>query len=163
MIYIFSKPIFYEIPLLKQLTIIIVLSSNSIFTLFANYTLERDRRQSYLLRLRDRMRRAELTASNVELTKLSQIDPLTGIAHQRELNNYLDRLQQDSRLDRIGVVMCDVDRFKFYNDFYGYPAGDKCLSLKNRAHPGSSYVHIIDLSGLVVRQNPDHHLSPNHT
>lgn len=94
--------------MLKQLSIIIVLSSNSIFTLFANYTLERDRRQSYLLRLRDRMRRAELTASNVELTKLSQIDPLTGIANRRELNNYLDRLQQDSRLDSIGVVMCDV-------------------------------------------------------
>ena len=106
---------------------IISLSATAMLTLFANYTLEREHRRSYLLRLRDHMRRDVLTAHNIRLTELINIDPLTGIANRRELDDFLDHLQQGPRPDMLAIVMFDIDRFKHFNDLYGHPAGDKCL------------------------------------
>ena len=110
-----------------QLNAFFILGACAVSTLFANYTLEYDRRHSYLLRLHERIRQSELMAHNVELTKLSQIDPLTGIPNRRELNEYLCQLLQSHLFKTIGIVMLDVDHFKRYNDFYGHPAGDECL------------------------------------
>lgn len=63
------------------------------------------------------------------LTKLSQLDGLTGLHNRRELDNQLDsewaRAQRSK--DTLAVLMIDVDEFKKYNDFYGHSAGDECL------------------------------------
>jgi diguanylate cyclase (GGDEF)-like protein len=110
-----------------QINNIIVLGATAMLTLLANYTLERDHRLSYLLSLRDRIRRASLTARNTRLTELAHIDPLTGIANRRELDDYLTHLQQGPQPDVLAIVMFDIDHFKLYNDRYGHPAGDDCL------------------------------------
>ena len=73
-----------------QVNNIVVLCSTAILTLIANYALERDRRLNYLLRLRDRIRHANLMASNVSLTQLAHIDSLTGIANRRALPGAID-------------------------------------------------------------------------
>jgi diguanylate cyclase (GGDEF)-like protein len=107
---------------------IVMMSSCAVFTLFANYILERDQRRGYLLNLRERVRRAELSVSNVELTRLSYSDPLTGIANRRELNRYLKNLADNRGFERIAFILFDIDHFKRYNDHYGHPAGDHCLT-----------------------------------
>ncbi|MEC9483453.1 MAG: diguanylate cyclase [Halomonas sp.] len=106
---------------------VVMMATCAIFTLFANYILERDQRRSYLINLRERVRRAELAMSNAELTRLSYADPLTGIANRRELNRYLKKLADSRGLERIAFILFDIDHFKRYNDYYGHPAGDACL------------------------------------
>lgn len=107
---------------------VVMMATCAVFTLFANYILERDQRRGYLLNLRERVRRAELSVSNAELTRLSYSDPLTGIANRRELNRYLKNLADSRGFERIAFILFDIDHFKCYNDHYGHPAGDRCLT-----------------------------------
>lgn len=126
-IYILFYPVTPGLPAVVPMINIIVLCSSVIFTLFANYTLERDQRRSYLLSLRERIRRTALAADNTKLTELSHIDPLTGIPNRRELDEYLTRLLQQPRSNLLAIAMFDIDHFKRYNDLYDHPAGDECL------------------------------------
>ncbi|MCG8609433.1 MAG: diguanylate cyclase [Pseudomonadales bacterium] len=67
--------------------------------------------------------------ANEHLKKLVDIDGLTGIANRRYLDRYLAhevaRCQRSAQ--SLTVIMCDVDHFKAYNDFYGHLQGDDCL------------------------------------
>jgi diguanylate cyclase (GGDEF)-like protein len=70
-----------------------------------------------------------LQSANRTLHQMSQIDPLTGVANRRRLEEALDL--EWRRLARTGqplsVLLCDVDCFKAYNDSLGHIAGDRCL------------------------------------
>jgi diguanylate cyclase (GGDEF)-like protein len=73
--------------------------------------------------------RKSLYSQTEELKRLSITDPLTGLLNRRYLQ---DRLEEElARSKRYGRNMCllmmDLDGFKFYNDTYGHPAGDRIL------------------------------------
>jgi two-component system chemotaxis response regulator CheY len=72
---------------------------------------------------------AELDRSRAELARLARTDPLTRLANRRSLEDDLRLLH--ARSERYGrsycVAMCDVDRFKAFNDTYGHQAGDEAL------------------------------------
>src|SRR6185437_9490106 len=75
-------------------------------------------------------RERELIATNDRLTVMASIDMLSGLANRRGFQSRLDfewmKAQQcDSELS---LLMIDVDHFKLYNDSYGHPEGDSCLS-----------------------------------
>jgi diguanylate cyclase (GGDEF)-like protein len=75
-------------------------------------------------------REREMVATNDRLTVMASIDMLTGLANRRGFQSRLDfewmRSQQyDSELS---LMMIDVDHFKLYNDTYGHPEGDACLT-----------------------------------
>ncbi len=74
-------------------------------------------------------RTVELEAANQELQQLSHLDGLTQIANRRRFDDYL--AQEWLRLQReqqpLGLILCDVDFFKQYNDCYGHLMGDECL------------------------------------
>src|SRR6201995_3567834 len=75
-------------------------------------------------------RERELVATNDRLTVIASIDMLSGLANRRGFQSRLDfewmRSQQyDSDLS---LLMIDVDHFKLYNDSYGHPEGDACLT-----------------------------------
>lgn len=75
-------------------------------------------------------RERELVESNDRLTVMASIDSLSGLANRRGFQSRLDfewmRAQQyDCTLS---LLMIDVDHFKLYNDTYGHPEGDACLS-----------------------------------
>jgi diguanylate cyclase (GGDEF)-like protein len=71
----------------------------------------------------------ELETANHALAESARRDPLTGLGNRLQLREDLYRLQR--WLDRygrgFGVALCDVDRFKLYNDRYGHVAGDEVL------------------------------------
>jgi len=73
-----------------------------------------------LVRLHDR---------NQELSKLSLVDGLTGIANRRRFDNYIQQEWQFAIKSKqpISLLLIDIDHFKLYNDHYGHQQGDFCL------------------------------------
>jgi diguanylate cyclase (GGDEF)-like protein len=75
-------------------------------------------------------RERELVATNDRLTVMASIDMLSGLANRRGFQSRLDfewmKAQQYS--SELSVLMIDVDHFKLFNDTYGHPEGDVCLS-----------------------------------
>ena len=75
-------------------------------------------------------RERELVATNDRLTVMASIDMLSGLANRRGFQSRLDfewmRAQQYN--SELSLLMIDVDHFKLYNDTYGHPEGDACLS-----------------------------------
>jgi diguanylate cyclase (GGDEF)-like protein len=73
---------------------------------------------------------AELDRHRAELAHLARHDPLTGLGNRRSLQEDLEVLHARSQRygRRFAVAMCDIDRFKAYNDTHGHQAGDQVLS-----------------------------------
>jgi diguanylate cyclase (GGDEF)-like protein len=71
----------------------------------------------------------ELERANRALAESARRDPLTGLGNRLQLRDDLTQLQRWlARYGRgFGVALCDVDRFKLYNDRYGHVAGDEVL------------------------------------
>lgn len=65
----------------------------------------------------------------LKLSKLATIDSLTGVYNRHSFDKILS--QEWQRCGRgkqpLSLILCDIDFFKPYNDFYGHQAGDKCL------------------------------------
>ena len=108
---------------------VMVLASTGLFTLIANYNLERDERRTYLLNVRESLRLSSLEDANAQLTRLSEVDPLTDLANRRSFERQLKQLWMRYLALRqpLSLMMIDVDHFKLYNDRLGHPAGDQCL------------------------------------
>ena len=70
-----------------------------------------------------------LARVNEELQTLAALDGLTGIANRRRFD---EAARYEWRRGRrhgapLSLLLCDVDSFKLYNDYFGHPAGDLCL------------------------------------
>jgi diguanylate cyclase (GGDEF)-like protein len=70
-----------------------------------------------------------LKSSNERLVRISFLDPLTGIANRRYLDEYLGREWKRAAREggELALIMADIDHFKAFNDIYGHRAGDECL------------------------------------
>ena len=71
----------------------------------------------------------QLEMANQKLERLAAMDGLTQVANRRTFD---ERLQEEwNRARREGLplslILCDVDYFKKYNDYYGHQKGDYCL------------------------------------
>ncbi len=71
----------------------------------------------------------QLEKANAELTKLVDVDGLTGLSNRRFLDRFLEHeVARCARMNQsLSVIMCDIDYFKRFNDLYGHLAGDDCL------------------------------------
>jgi diguanylate cyclase (GGDEF)-like protein len=74
-------------------------------------------------------RESELARLNERLVEDSRRDPLTGMRNRRALSEDLVELEAASRERShfFAFALCDVDRFKAYNDSMGHLAGDQAL------------------------------------
>jgi diguanylate cyclase (GGDEF)-like protein len=75
-------------------------------------------------------RERELIATNDRLTVMASIDMLSGLANRRGFQSRLDFewMKAHQQHGELSLLMIDVDHFKLYNDTYGHPEGDACLS-----------------------------------
>jgi diguanylate cyclase (GGDEF)-like protein len=87
------------------------------------------RREQAALYERLQQREAQLREANHRLSDESRRDPLTGVANRLRLDE--DLVELSARIERHGgtycLVLCDLDRFKDYNDALGHQAGDDAL------------------------------------
>lgn len=65
----------------------------------------------------------------LKLEELAHIDPLTGIANRRRLEDRArDEVERARRFNRpLSLMIMDLDHFKGVNDRHGHPFGDKVL------------------------------------
>ena len=96
-----------------------------------------------------------LRASEQEYRRLALHDPLTGLPNRALFD---DRATQAlARLDRrrgmVAVLFCDLDGFKWINDSYGHPLGDRVVT-----EIGNRIDHVVRDSDTVARFGGDEFL-----
>lgn len=73
----------------------------------------------------------ELKRLRDQLAEIAITDALTGLSNRRHMEQKLKA--ESARLARseswLSVIMLDIDFFKLFNDTYGHPAGDRCISM----------------------------------
>lgn len=84
---------------------------------------------SHHLEIKVTERTAELEKANQELYRIATLDGLTLVANRRCFDSYLQEQWQRLLVTKepLGLLLCDIDFFKLYNDYYGHQAGDECL------------------------------------
>ncbi|MCE9558369.1 MAG: sensor domain-containing diguanylate cyclase [Armatimonadetes bacterium] len=78
--------------------------------------------------------------------RLATIDPLTGVANHRAMQDFLQRRisEYDRNNQEMGVIMLDVDHFRLFNEEEGHDAGD--LVLKKVVEAIKSAIRQYDLA-----------------
>ncbi len=73
--------------------------------------------------------KVKLEHLNLKLFEIARLDPLTGLGNRLRLREDIETL--GAQAERYGhaycAMLCDIDFFKPYNDFYGHLAGDEVL------------------------------------
>ncbi|MAF83104.1 MAG: hypothetical protein CL797_03285 [Chromatiales bacterium] len=72
---------------------------------------------------------AEVNELATELTKLAQLDGLTGLHNRRSYDQQIMLIWHQSRREKVllALALIDIDHFKPYNDHYGHQKGDDAL------------------------------------
>jgi diguanylate cyclase (GGDEF)-like protein len=72
---------------------------------------------------------AKLESYTGMLQQQAVIDALTGIHNRRYFSETILREFRRAKREHLplSLIMCDIDKFKNYNDSYGHAAGDECL------------------------------------
>ena len=98
-------------------------------TVIANYSVGREERLGYLMRLRSEIQSRELSFLNVELQKISCIDSLTGLANRHAYELQFAKLWREAISSRscLSAIVIDIDHFKITNDTRGHLYGDRVL------------------------------------
>lgn len=73
----------------------------------------------------------ELKRLRDQLAQMAVTDALTGLSNRRQLEETLKA--ETARLAPTGAwlsfIMLDIDFFKLFNDTYGHPEGDRCITM----------------------------------
>ena len=71
----------------------------------------------------------ELSDLNTKLEEIAWIDPLMEIGNRRSFFKIVEKTHHRAKRygHNYGLIMCDVDNFKAYNDTYGHLQGDNAL------------------------------------
>ncbi|MGB1009329.1 MAG: diguanylate cyclase [Thiolinea sp.] len=106
---------------------------------------------------------ADLQEAHELLAEQNRRDSLTGLANRRFMEEKLRQEWEHAvsapKQSYLTLILCDIDYFKKYNDTYGHPQGDVCLS-QVAAMLGESFTRESDL---VARYGGEEFLivSPN--
>ncbi len=73
----------------------------------------------------------ELRSQLDNVRKESLTDPLTGIANRKAFDSELQSAMADAKAsgEPLSLFMCDIDKFKMFNDTWGHQTGDHVLKL----------------------------------
>ncbi len=99
-------------------------------TVVANYSVGREERLSFLMRLRTEIQSRELIFLNQELQRISSIDSLTGLANRHAYELQFAKLWTEAvkAAQCFSAIVIDIDHFKSTNDAGGHLYGDRVLA-----------------------------------
>ncbi len=108
-----------------RLTLPVQYATGCVFSLYANFRMERQRCVEYLRVLAAQSASEAAEAARERYQGLSHTDPLTGLPNRRLLDETTEAWLADERA--VALLMIDIDHFKPFNDTLGHPEGDACL------------------------------------
>lgn len=75
------------------------------------------------------LRNIRLERRQDDLLRQATVDVVTQIKNRNYFDQQLQIIWQQSirQQGKLSLLLCDIDYFKAYNDYYGHPAGDRCL------------------------------------
>ncbi len=80
------------------------------------------------VRLRESIARNEEFKKEKEIfEEAAMVDELTNLGNRRLFRKKSDQLLKNNAVDKLGIIMIDIDYFKQYNDTYGHAKGDEIL------------------------------------
>lgn len=87
----------------------------------------RSQRERVLIRsLKSKQKKLE--EENKTLEAMADTDPLTGVLNRAGLQSHINKLFGPAGAQReCGIILLDIDHFKYLNDTYGHDMGDKVL------------------------------------
>lgn len=73
----------------------------------------------------------KLTLAFVRESRDARVDKLTGLLNRTGIDEALEsrHIQRALELNRLAIILIDMDRFKTINDTYGHAAGDRALQV----------------------------------
>lgn len=71
----------------------------------------------------------KLIQINENLINASYLDAMTDTFNRRAYYEYIHHLNNDETVDKVGVLIFDIDDFKAFNDLYSHSKGDNCLQI----------------------------------
>lgn len=119
----------YEEFTTEQLKLFSTLTSQAAAAIQTAHYYEKLKEYSHELELKVAQRTLALEKANQQLQVLADLDGLTQVANRRRFDEYLcsEWLYLAHSATPMSLILCDVDYFKDYNDYYGHLAGDDCL------------------------------------
>ncbi len=107
--------LFYGAEVVHLLNVLLYLLFGTLIGAVGCYQLEYKSREHFL--------------SRRLLKVMADCDSLTGLHNRRSFRRQFDRLLRQGQREgqSLAMLLCDVDHFKAYNDFYGHQAGDGVL------------------------------------
>jgi diguanylate cyclase (GGDEF)-like protein len=113
----------------ERVEVLNLLCSQAAISLENSRLYEQLKEYSHQLEIKVAERTADLEKANRELYRIATLDGLTLVANRRYFDSYLQKHWQRLLLSQqpLGLLLCDIDFFKRYNDYYGHQAGDECL------------------------------------
>jgi diguanylate cyclase (GGDEF)-like protein len=120
---------FFSGDLHHTLSFIIFYFCCFVFTSYVNWKLNEERYQVFLNSIEASAQHQEANERGRALLRLSNTDPLTGLANRRAIDRTMRGFWDGwrSRHESFTAILIDVDHFKKFNDLYGHQDGDKCL------------------------------------
>jgi diguanylate cyclase (GGDEF)-like protein len=117
------------LPGKELLAILTFLGTVSIVALLAHHRRYALNQRELATRVRLEQEQQRTRALLTQLERLSQEDPLTGLANRRRWDAELGAACADARErgGRLSLVLLDIDRFKEVNDRHGHTGGDEAL------------------------------------
>jgi diguanylate cyclase (GGDEF)-like protein len=115
---------------LEKEELLVALETEKQQVLDTNRNLEKDIQEKIQIEAKLLYEKKNAEDLSNKLRTLSTQDGLTGINNRRRFDEALyDEWFRARRLSTpLSLIICDIDKFKEYNDTYGHLAGDKCLT-----------------------------------
>jgi len=70
----------------------------------------------------------QLGQENRRFKRLAHVDPLSHALNRNGLEQVIDDLVAENRLDKYAILLIDIDNFKVINDQFGHIAGDSIIT-----------------------------------